>query len=432
MPPSPSSSPFLGPHRPAQVPVATALAPSEVADAEQLARRLTGELRALVGLLPEPERGASAMARALGIDRVTCQRIVGAVARVEAGPQTLVQLPGIQGLRQFTQAMRKRSGSRAHAEQLAAADAAIDRFESLLRELGGSQRQLRARITADGIVGPPLAPPDHDSAREALFNAAAAVTGRSTQTLIDIRIARPAPADPGLTEGLRVRGYLGHAFADEALPLEMFGSAPLQARTSGPAFLPLDTGADTPLLAEFCSRPLPRMMTRSAGDRVFQLIEPDPEAPHAPMDIVTAHRAAQPDIHPAAMRPAIGEMWTLITFPARRLVYDVFLHRDIARRCIPSMEVHLRGYDTHPLGARRWSTRFPGAQRLEVLSHGIEQADTPTFDRHQGLLAHAFARAGWDPSEFVGFRSEVFCPVWRAGYCMVFDFTGNEMPERHS
>jgi hypothetical protein len=130
------------------------------------------------------------------------------------------------------------------------------------------------------------------------------------------------------------------------------------------------------------------------------------------------------------MRPAVGEMWSLITFPARRLVYDVFLHRDIARRCIPSVEVHLRGFDTHPLGSRRWSTRFPGHERLEVLSAGLTGARTASYPRQHELIGRALAAAGWSADEFVGFRCEVDYPIWRAGYCMVFDFTGSEMPER--
>jgi len=31
-------------------------------------------------------------------------------------------------------------------------------------------------------------------------------------------------------------------------------------------------------------------------------------------------------------------------------------------------------------------------------------------------------RLGWAASEFVGYRCEVEFPIWRAGYCMLFDF----------
>ncbi len=385
----------------------------------------------LVEQLPESDRGASAMSRVLGIDRVTCQRIVAAVSKAEVEPQTLVQLPGVQGLRQFTEAMRQRRGSRAYAEQLNAASVAIDRFQTLLEQLGGSQRQLRARITADTVLAPAPATEGEQSARESLFMAAAAVTGRWSQSLIDIRIIRPTRDDPGLTEGLRARGYLGHQAREEALPLEMFGSAPLQARATGPAFIPLlGAEASNALLQEFCSRPIPQIISRSAGDGVFQLIEPAPGAGGAPMDIVTGHRGTQPDLHPAALRPAVGEMWSLIAFPCRRLVYDVFLHREIARRCIPALEVHLRGHEAHPLGSRRWSTRFPGHQSLQVLSAGLSGAHTSAYPRHLELLGSVFARSGWNPDEFVGYRYEVEYPIWRAGYCMAFDFTGNELPAR--
>jgi len=60
-----------------------------------------------------------------------------------------------------------------------------------------------------------------------------------------------------------VRGYIGHASRPDALPLEMYGAAPLQRQPEGPALLPL-VGTD-PLLPEFCSLPVPRIISRSAG-----------------------------------------------------------------------------------------------------------------------------------------------------------------------
>ena len=120
----------------------------------------------------------------------------------------------------------------------------------------------------------------------------------------------------------------------------------------------------------------------------------------------------------------------MITFPARRLIFDVYLHREIARRCIPSIEAHLWNSSAGQQGLWRWSTRFPRGPRLLLLGTGLGNAEAERIPGHAALTAHVFERAGWDPTEFVGYRCDVEYPIWRAGYCMLFDFTGNELPDR--
>jgi hypothetical protein len=342
----------------------------------------------------------------------------------------------VQGLRQFVSALAARKEARGQSEPLASAAAAIDRFEALLSRLGGSQRQLKARLGLD-VHGHAEAPPAHGGAddlasREALFRAAAGVTGRFFSTLIDVRIIRPVAGQPSLTEGVRVRGMIGHVARADAVPLEVAGSAPLRADPIGPAFSTLSNApasGNTPgsLLPEFCSQPLPRVTSRAAGPRVAHVIDAEANG-DKPIDIVMAHRGAQPDRHPASLTPPLGEMWLLVTFPVRRVIFDVFLHRDIARRCIPSLELHLWGPDVLGQGASRWSTRFPGNPRLELLGSGLAGASTPAYARQAQLLRHVFHQVEWPEDEFVGYRCEASYPVWRAGYCMGFDFSGNEIP----
>ncbi len=422
------------PADPASDSSAPPLSTEELAEAEQVARRLHDEFRAVVDALAESRRGASAISRALDVDRATCQRIVGVAVRPQVGPEALAQLPGVQGLRQFLAAVAERSASH-NAEQLAAANAAVDRFDQLLDRFGGSQRRLRARLGLDpsargGPAKPILGGADDIAAREALFRAAAAVTGRWSELTIETRLVRPLPENPGLTEGVRIRGLIGHSARADAVPLEMGESAPLRTDGSGPAFETLQAqpaSGSTPrsLLPAFCTEPLPRVVSRSSGDRVFHMIDTSGTAA-SPADIVMAHRSSKPDRHPATLRPAVGEMLLLINFPARRMLFDIFVHRDIARRCIPSAEVHLFRSDAHG-PAIGWTTRFAGSPRLEVLGSGLSRTAAPSYARYTELLGGVYDQLGWDAGDFVGYRCEATFPVWRAAYCMLFDFTGNEI-----
>lgn len=406
----------------------------ERAEAEQTARRLYGELKACISLLPETERGGSALSRALGLDRATCQRLVAATSRPDAGVETLVQLPGVLGLRQFIAAMASRTEAGDAAEQIAAAAAAVDRFEVLIGELGGSQRKLRARLAVEraGAQGGFVAARganDDASVREALFRAGAAVTGRWSETSVSISIIRPTPGStqeglkPGpnaTTQTVKLRGVIGHHARADAVPLEVGYTAPLQADNSDE---PARHRAPSTLLEEYCSRPLPRLVSHTAGQRMIYVIDAAEPGEIENADIVLADCEPRVDQHPASMDPPMGEVWGLVNFPSRRYIFDVYLHREIACRCLPSLELHLWTPNIVQHTSSRWSTRFPGGPRLQLLGAGLRDAATSAYDRHAELTAHLFDRFGWDPEPFIGYRCEVAFPVWRGGYCMAFDFS---------
>lgn len=411
------------------------LSGDERAMADEVARRLRLELRGLVELLPENERGASAMARALEIDRNTCQRIVAATARGDADAQLLVQLPGVMGLRQFLDALARRFPGIEPEQAIAGGRAAVDRFEQLIDSVAGSQRKLRERLELDremeGVQTP--AAPDDVAARRALFRAAVDVVGRWSEMRLTMRIIRPVPGDPLHTENIRMTGHIGHVSRPVAVPLEVYSATPenLVERT-GPAFQTLDASqkvGNTPgfLMTKFCTQPLPRVTSRATESRVIHAID-EAASRGEPSDIFVADRRAGVDKHPASQHPPIGEVSTIMNFPARRFIMDVYLHRDIARRCIPSMEVHLASPWAGSALLARWSTRLPGGPRLELLGPGIGNAGSDAYPRHAEVAREMFASVGWEPDEFVGYRVDVAYPVWRGAYCMMFDFTGNELP----
>lgn len=411
-----------------------ALSPGERAGAAQVARRLLVELRALVALLPTEHRGASAMSRALGVDRNTCQRLVASLTD-EPNEALLVRLPGVQGLRQLIDAVVLARPEPAAIEQGAAASAAVDAFEALIAQLAGSQRRLRQRLEADIDFGAePRGPGDDANARRALFRASTEVVGRWSDAIVFMSIIRPLPDDPGLTETVRVQGRIGHIWRAGAVPLELAAVTPdnlaldAVARGDGASMRTLaarPARGDTPdsLLSEFCSQPLPRVTSRDSGKQTLHVIDPAEPASSRPLDIVIGHKRSTPDRHPATQDPPIGEVSSLVVYPARRLVSDVYLHRDIARRCAPSAQLHLGGFTSGTPGRRaRWSTRFPGDPPLTCLGSGLQRAGTSAYGRHGELTARVFERVGWDSAQFIGYRIEVTYPIWQAAYCMLFDF----------
>lgn len=415
------------------------LTPTERAEADLVARRLVSELRPLVEMLPEGDRGASAMSRLLRLDRATCQRLVASVGRGEPGVETLVQLPGILGLRQFIAAVAQRNSSGTGSERIEAARAAVDRFAELIDELGGSQRKLRARLAAEragsqaGLISA-HGGSDDPGVRQALFRAAAAATGRWCDVLVQMVMIHPVAGSPGMTETVHTRGMIGHRARPDAVPLEVgqrmqvIGEEASARHEHGMSAEPLPGR----LVEEFCSRPLPRIVTKTSAGQVIHVVDVAVAGSeeHA-ADIVLMQTRQVLDRHPATLDPPIGEVWRLVNMPSRHMVFDVFLHREIACRCIPSLELHL--WTPEPVGhvRARWSTRFTGGPKLEMMGPGLERAATAGYPRYVELAAHVMREVGWNPAEMIGYRCELPYPLWRGGYCMSFDFTGNELGQPH-
>ncbi len=396
--------------------------------AVEVARRVRLDLRALLEALPERDRGASAMSRALGIDRNTCQRLVAATARGDADERTLVQLPGVLGLRQFVAAVRERVRTDNVQEMVNSATHGVDRLEALIDKLAGSQRRLRQRLEA-GVeldLGAPDAPGDDLATRRSLFRAAAAVVGRWSEAQIAMSIIRPEPGNPHRTRTMTVRGHIAHVSRPTAVPLEIGFAVDPRINLGDPEPSPGGRG-ESPLLTEFCSLPTPQVSSRTVGGRRVHAIDPAETARIGSCDIVLAD-AVRSDAHPATHRPPLGEVWALITYPTKKLVFDVYLHRDIDELCGASIEHHLWSPQIMLQGFWRWSTRLPGGPKLRVLGPGISSAETEGYARHAELTRHCFNALGWAAEEFVGYRCEVAFPAWRTGFCMLFDFAGHEMP----
>jgi len=366
------------------------------------------------------------------VDRATCQRIVQAAGRHGGDAGLLVTLPGVMGLRLFLDAVSVRMKDRVGQERVAAARAAVDRFELMLEDLGVSQRGLRelleAPVPGGRVTTSGKGTADDSAVREALFRNAASVLGRWSETTIQTYIIRPVPGDATKTESVRVRALIGHAWREPAVPLEIGGTASLREDKDVPAFLTLDgepASGNTPgsLVNEFCSQPLPRVITRAAGPRSVHVIDTDGHAGHGPVDIVTGLRSARPDPHPALLNPAVGEAWTLQNMPSGHLVFDVLLHRDLAAVCVADLESHLWMPDVTRHAAARWSTRIPESPALVQLAPGAANLRTGAYPRYAELMADVMRRVGWDLADYTTFRCEVAYPVWRAGYCMRFDFS---------
>jgi hypothetical protein len=416
------------------------LTSEDLARADRVARRLHGEIGAFLNSLPPEARNASGLARFLTIDRTTCQRAVFATTRHYSGPDLLLRLPGIRGLQQMVEAARAATPPIDEA-MAASLDVAIEQYQELIATLGGSQSRLARRIdltlSAGGATG--LAPGPRDAAdagprraRMKLFEAASELTGRHSQCWVAVYVYRPAPNDSGLLELFRAHGLAGHVARHDAVPLTFHnfttkiedGSAPTPGQFFSLANEPAMGRTPDSILREFTSDPPPVVSSKQPNEFLVQSIDENAAAAGRPVDFMLATRTSMP--HPASQAPQIEEAWALVNFPCRHMLFDLYLHRDLARSCIPSLDTHLWRPDFAQHGGDRWQTRFADSPTLQLLGSGIRVTQTPEYPRLGELTRYLFGRMDAEAGEYVGFRCEVEYPMWRAGYCVSFDFTKAE------
>lgn len=410
---------------------ASPLTPEQASRADQLARRLHSVLHSLVDSLPEYARGASGMSRHLSVVRNTCQRVVTALSD-PASPDVLTKLPGVRGLELFVEGFEQTGGD---AATLAATSAAIRQFESFLKEIGGSQAKLAERIEAmprgdgDGVA---MAPNREAAlAREQLYSAAAKVMGRQSDVKISLYMFQPHPTDATLFERVLAHGEIGQRVGPDPMPFAFRtgDTRSEEKKASGKVFTSLDdipAHGYTPnaILEAFCSDPLPLVTSRGSEGQLVQIIDHKALSPEEAIDVMIANRSVHPVEIPTTHKPGLDEVWTLQSYPARHLIFDVYLHRDMERMFRPTIDVQLwsPNLDTHP--ADRWTTRFPNGPRLQLLGHNFDDAHSDAYPRHAELTRYLFNRVGWRHREFVGFRCEVEFPIWRSGYCIRFEPVG--------
>lgn len=370
------------------------------------------------------------MARALGVHRSTCQRVVTVCSGAD-DLEALAAAPGIAGLRQFIDAAAQAIGD---AGAVDAARTAVDRYEEFVRRTARSQSALNRRIALTIRPGAP-APDPHSAGseqrRQLLFDLATHYVDAHAETRLHTIILQPSPHNGGTIETGIVNAYLGFVAGDSGLPLvhaafhesASDGKAPSIIGLSDLNNAPAEGRTPSAVLDDFSTRPLPVVSSRVAGGRLLQIIDPAGARARQGMDVVTGFRISPAGTHPASHETPFLRQLCFTGVPVKRLVFDYLLHRSMARQSVPSLAVY-RPNPALPFGVfDRWFDRIADAPPLQVLPSGCSAWATTAYPRYQELLSHTFDRLGWRDDDFVLHRCDVTYPLWNVEYAIMFDFS---------
>ncbi len=377
----------------------------------QLARAL-GNLVSRVG---GTQLGPKLLSERYDITVGTASRFLRAIA--EPNPMDVMQdIPGPAPLKKFVESA-KLAGL--PARQVTAAFRAVDEFEELIRQFGGSRSGLSTVLSNWQPRGRKQFVLKR---RQEAFKALSELNGVSTNLSFGSFVLYPS-ADREFLDMLKISGKLdiartragaqlyigtcrvatdGGAASPSLNPLTLDGESVLDSlnavRVDG-----FGTGVSAPV------------ETKQEGENIIHTLGPTGLTPEDLVDFVTAEVT-----RPGARRRGPGycedpfHVFTVSSEPCRCLRLDLLIHKD----ALPAGMAELLVYSIIPLGPvnpgdpARSHDLIDIPETLEIHSGSLHSLQMKEFPRYVDLLEHSFQKLGWDMGEFTCWRLQVdFAPV---------------------
>jgi hypothetical protein len=411
----------------------------------EVGEQLRHAFGALIAAFPGTAKSVADMTRWLGIGRAACQRVVLGI-RSDASPLEVVErFPGEKGLRSFLEAV-ERKGIAPHLIQ--DAFKALEGYARLVGEAGGSRARLVTHIVRarESNHDPSHADLDDEAdlgqLREQSYTFAQKAAGLWQQARVDVHLIRKMPGQPDMLEHAATTGFIGVQAVEESIPLIHQTSVRSSSVVSGMENWPHShTGITslvegepkrgvTPsiLLSEFSTMPPPKITMRNAMGRLLQVFDLEGGSKR-PVDVVIGTLLSPSGQHPALDEgddygDGIYSLGTIVTFPTRNLLIDIYLEKDLAQTSIPDFGVFRIGFAGAEMGNpwARWYDRLPERLILNHLGIGLGNVPHPTYSRIREVTEHLATELGWSNDEYYGYRLAVPYPIWGMQYMVAFNF----------
>ncbi len=377
-----------------------------------VATSLQAAMLALVDAITGGVQRPSRLTRELGIDKTLASRLVQAL-RHEEPLEFLHRIPAPVGLRMIIRAARAQG---APAGLCAQAETAADAYQILIDSTPGGRGSLDGWIAAHSASARER---NEHRAKQAIYSAMSYLIGCRCESLATALVLQPS-ADGTAVDGMEVHLRLGLRRLRPSAPVALFslfiGNPPADSPDAWIETLAGQRSEDPTqfLLAGAGTPPAPGVEIVQHGlHTIFTLAESELTLDR-PVDLSSGF------ILRHGYRLQAGTISNesrayLLNFPCRMLVRDVYIHEELWPGANP--EISLRVPNPAGTDPERYEGYFARINTLDLnvpieqLGRGPERwavRDVPQYSRQ---LAEGFARAGWDPERFRGFRTEMLYPV---------------------
>ncbi|MBI1380245.1 MAG: hypothetical protein GC161_04065 [Planctomycetaceae bacterium] len=368
--------------------------------------------RALRAAGADPSRPQD-VSRSFGLNKNLAWKMARLVAATDPAA-ALRFVPGPAGLRKIRDALSARAGPEATADL----DRALWNFDHMVQAHAGDRGTLD--ILVQGLGHDRLEPETLEQARRLAFQGNSAIWGVQARAQISISILAPNREDPAWVDVVQVGGLVDFRRMRPDVRWLLFSSQSYSltdgSSTAGvgePLEPPPEGSRGAPLLAEFCSTPLPHVeVLRGESETRYEL----PGGTIGNSSLLTCTYG----VYTPRVGPRLGddddawaEVGAHLLTPAEHLQTDVLLHRDLGWGTPPELRL-LGRLDGRPAlsEAERAGRQVPFGERLADLGPGLMGLSSAAIPRSEELVRYALGQLGWDASEFHAWRfSMPFPPV---------------------
>lgn len=321
-------------------------------------------------------------------------------------------VPGTAGVEILVETLTKGGGS---ADAAARTREAFREFDQLVERHAGDRQTLALMVSNTGEVQD-----DRDrlaDMRRLAYQGNTAILGIRARVQVSAHIIAPNAKEPAWVDSVRVGGLVDlHRVRGDA-HWTLFRNFSYHddgtASDGGTRALDPECAAElgVPLVREFCSQPLPRLVgTRDGDESLVEL----PPGPVGQTGAITCFQGSYTERMAPAFRDARdsrGELGNGLRTPVEDLIFDVFVHRSLLRDSQPAFDV----YSTMDRMARqaepgRARNRLPTSESPVRLGTGLAAASTPYFPKYEGILATVFRKVSWNAGDFLGYRVHMAFP----------------------
>lgn len=369
-------------------------------------RAAVHDLLSSVGADPSRTRES---ARLLGLSRQLTWRLSRVVCATE--PETILSdIPGPQGMSKFVVACRDLG---APEENVSALLKAAESFEHAIEAISGNRKTLAA-LMANQSGRPDAAA--HERERRKLFEGGAAVWGVHASVRFVSVFLFPASDEPAMLDVAHVTGYLGFKRL-RSIPWPMSYEA-VRSRGGAPVRFTKESldpmGASEgqlQLIKRFYDPTNPDIRVSTLGDLKRFELAPGPVGNAGAANVVFGTYLRHLYPRAASEEHANANFTVLLETPVERVIFDMFVHRDIALDEEPA--AHLCEKLTHPHAPNDDEIvrlALPIAEGVQTLGRGASGAITPHIPWYSRLVTFVTERTGHTPEEFTGTRFEMAYP----------------------
>ncbi|MHC4823866.1 MAG: hypothetical protein ACYTEP_07605 [Planctomycetota bacterium] len=342
--------------------------------------------------------------------------------------ESLALVPGSSGFQKLLDAMEQ-GGSDPHL--LAATKEAFAGFQEMIKRHAGDRSALQ--LLLESLSSNPVHSPGLLESRRLAYLGNSGILGIQARVRFATFFLAPNRDRPDTLDSAFLGGLMGvrrfRPSASWVLTRQSIcsddGSTIQEPQRS--ALDPRFPGPGPMLLGDYCTRPIPEVTARQAGQTRIHELAAGPIGNTGVGNVCFGHRTMADLPRYCDEHNRNGEFHLYLASPVEHLQLDVVLHKDLEVQDLLQATMHLNlTQDPLPAHERQEQDYLPISEEMRLLHGGRHSFSTPRVERYGGMVDMVLGQMGWRDQDFRSWRLEMEFPPLPA--TLIIGFPLQEKP----